>query len=91
MWAGMACVSASGGGAAELGIHGIHHVRTERRPAAIASAIINLLQSPSCRERIGSAAKVHVHREFGAERIALKMIAAYETAQARAVSAHITL
>jgi glycosyltransferase involved in cell wall biosynthesis len=80
MWAGIACVSASGGGAAELGNDGESHIRTERRPEAIAAAVVDLLRNGSKRESIAAAAREHVRSRFAGPVIAARMTEVYELA-----------
>jgi glycosyltransferase involved in cell wall biosynthesis len=86
MWTGMASVSASGGGASELGINGTTHIRTDRTPSAIARAVVDLIHNPVQRERIGTCARAHVLRQFHAATIGVQMTDVYSTARRNAAT-----
>jgi glycosyltransferase involved in cell wall biosynthesis len=86
MWAGVACVSASRGGAAELGTDGVSHVRARRTPGAIATALIDLLKDPSRREHIAAAGQARVRDLCNAESVADSMARVYAAACERARS-----
>jgi glycosyltransferase involved in cell wall biosynthesis len=80
MWAGMACVCASGGGAKELGESGRSLLLSPRRPAAIARRVAGLLKYPEFRAQIGRSAKIHARQKFSGHRIADLMFAVYASA-----------
>jgi glycosyltransferase involved in cell wall biosynthesis len=84
MWARVACVSASVGGAAELGTDGVSHIRAKRTPAAIATALIGLLKDSSRRESIAVAGQSHIRDLCSAEPIAASMACVYAAASERA-------
>ena len=86
MWAGIACVSASGGGAAELGTNGQTHIRAARRPSAIAREVVGLMNNSLPRERIGSGARAHALGRYNAATVGMQMTAVYSTACQRAAN-----
>jgi glycosyltransferase involved in cell wall biosynthesis len=80
MWAGLACVVGSGGGAQELGEHEVSTLNTAREPVAIADAVGRLLADPALRRRLGDAARLRVREEFAPPRVAAAMEAHYRAA-----------
>ena len=86
MWSGLACVSASGGGACELGVDGESHVRALRKPSAIARAVVELFRDRSRIERIGKSGQAHVQARFSAQALAAQMVNIYTYARDRTVS-----
>jgi len=81
MWEGLACVSASGGGPAELGLNGVSHLRAERSPKKIAESLIKLLRDERLRSRIGQVARNSARSEFNAENVAAQMPEVYEVSR----------
>jgi glycosyltransferase involved in cell wall biosynthesis len=82
MWAGLACVVGSGGGAHEVGEHERSVLNTARSVHAMASALVALLRDAGKRARLGHAARERVRNEFASERIAALMEQQYHQAGA---------
>lgn len=74
-------VGGARGGMAEILDRGAGGVLVEpRQPAALAAALVRLLESPAERERLGLAGRERVLREFGLARIADGQLASYQRA-----------
>jgi glycosyltransferase involved in cell wall biosynthesis len=80
MWAGIACVSASGSGAAELGRSGEHVLNCRRHPDEIGRALALILGDTAYRQRLGQAASTHVQSQYNTLRIARAMTCLYARA-----------
>jgi glycosyltransferase involved in cell wall biosynthesis len=78
---GMACVSASGGGARELGTNGVSVLQCARSEKEIAAALLLLVDNSALRRQIGEAARCVIQRDFAPEIIAAQMIEHYRTAR----------
>src|SRR5262249_3311825 len=86
MWAGLACVVASQGGAQELGEDGQSVLNTSRRPSAIVTNLVRLLRDGELRRRLSIGARARVEAAFHPARIAAQMESIYERAIAEAPS-----
>lgn len=80
MWAGIACIIGSEGGAHELIEDGISGFGVPRKATFIAERIIKLLQNPKKVEKMGKNAHQHAAREFGCSKIAQQMENIYQRA-----------
>lgn len=78
MYAGIACVIASNGGAREIAIDGISCINTSRHPKAIAKALTQLLKDFNLRKSIGLEAHKRVTYEYSSKKIASQMVKVYE-------------
>jgi glycosyltransferase involved in cell wall biosynthesis len=80
MAAGCAVVATRVGGTAELVEHGVSGLLVERgQPAALADAIVRLLQEPALRRGFGAVARQRVAGRFAADRSVSELVAAYES------------
>jgi glycosyltransferase involved in cell wall biosynthesis len=83
MWAGLACVVASQGGAQELGEHGISVLNVSRDPEQVAASVLRLLGDAALRLKIGDAARTRIRTAFDPARIAAEMESIYRQAGAQ--------
>lgn len=83
MWANLACVCASGGGAGEMGSPETL-ITVPRDAPSISSQVVRLLENSELRKAIGCAAGQHVRQRYSADHIAEQMIEIYADARAAA-------
>jgi glycosyltransferase involved in cell wall biosynthesis len=77
---GIACITASEGGAREIGEHGRSVYQVRREPADVAQAIAFLIQNPKLWGAVGTAARQFAEQHYGHIGIAQRMTTIYERA-----------
>ncbi|MBD1840933.1 glycosyltransferase family 4 protein [Coleofasciculus sp. FACHB-64] len=78
MYAGIACVIGSNGGAQELGINGVSCLNTSRTGENIAKGLVKLLKNSALRRTISETARQHVLNKYSPTGIANQMTEVYQ-------------
>jgi len=86
---GLPVVATTAGGIPEMITDGVHgRLVPPRDPAALAAAMIELLQSPERARALGQAGRARVQAEFTADRMVEKTLAEYERLVGAPVAKH---